>query len=79
MHLLGRWAARIQVPETGPDKIYHVQIEGEASQELLKGMTRGTTTEGDFSKLPRFRAPMETRRQIRRLLSVQGRGAGILS
>jgi 23S rRNA pseudouridine2605 synthase len=81
-----RWAARIQAPETGPDKIYHVQIEGETSQELLKGMTRGTMTEGDFLRAKKAtllrRGSRNTwlevvldegrNRQIRRLLSAFG-------
>lgn len=81
-----RWAARVQAPETGPDKIYHVQIEGEASQELLKGMARGTTTEGDFLRAKKatvLRGGSRNtwlevvldegrNRQIRRLLSALG-------
>ena len=42
------WAARITDPATGPSKTYHVQINRQADESLLTGLTNGVELDGDF-------------------------------
>lgn len=42
------WAARITSPEEGLEKIYHVQVNRIADQELLDHMQKGVEIEGDL-------------------------------
>lgn len=41
------WAARLNAPESGPDKTYHVQIDQLPSAALLKKLARGVVLEGE--------------------------------
>jgi 23S rRNA pseudouridine2605 synthase len=44
-----RWAARILDPETHLEKVYHVQINQLAKEDLIRQIREGTTTaDGDF-------------------------------
>jgi 23S rRNA pseudouridine2605 synthase len=81
------WAAKVMDPEAHLDKIYHVQIDRLADEDLLDKMTRGTPAkEGDFLKVKRVRRLRQGKRNswleivldegrnrhIRRLLSSLG-------
>ncbi len=81
------WAAKVMDPEAHLDKIYHVQIDRQADEDLLDKMTRGTSAkEGDFLTVKRVRRLREGKRNswlevvldegknrhIRRLLSSLG-------
>jgi 23S rRNA pseudouridine2605 synthase len=51
-----RWAAKVMNPEAHLDKIYHVQIDCLAGEDLPGKMARGITAEeGDFLKAKRVR------------------------
>jgi 23S rRNA pseudouridine2605 synthase len=82
------WAAAITDPETGPDKTYHVQVDGQPDDAALQRLVDGGLVDGE-----RLRAVSATRlragtrntwlcieldegrnRQIRRLLAAQGLG-----
>lgn len=41
------WAARITSPASGPDKTYHVQIDGLPDDSLPANLERGTLVDGD--------------------------------
>ena len=41
------WAARLNAPESGPDKTYHVQIDQLPSAALLKKLAGGVVLEGE--------------------------------
>ena len=41
------WAARISDPKFGPDKTYHVQINGRPDAALLAGLKRGVVLDGE--------------------------------
>jgi 23S rRNA pseudouridine2605 synthase len=41
------WAARVAAPESHLQKIYHVQIDRLADQELIQGILRGVHSEGE--------------------------------
>jgi 23S rRNA pseudouridine2605 synthase len=41
------WAARITDPVSGPDKIYHVQVDRVPGSDLLERMVRGVVTGGE--------------------------------
>ena len=47
------WAARISAPESHLPKTYHVQIDAIATEQLLKDMERGVTSEEDFLRATR--------------------------
>ena len=81
------WAAKVMNPEAHLDKIYHVQIDRLADEDLLDKMTRGTPAkERDFLKVKRVRRLRQGKRNswlevvldegknrhIRRLLSSLG-------
>jgi 23S rRNA pseudouridine2605 synthase len=40
------WAAQITAPETHVDKIYHVQIAGPATPDMMKNLQQGFTVKG---------------------------------
>jgi 23S rRNA pseudouridine2605 synthase len=42
------WAAQITSPATGPDKTYHVQIDGLADESLLANLARGMRVDGEL-------------------------------
>ena len=42
------WAGRVTSPETGPGKIYHVQVDGAPDAEAMAAMVRGISVDGDF-------------------------------
>jgi 23S rRNA pseudouridine2605 synthase len=81
------WAAKVMNPEAHLDKIYHVQVDRRADEDLLDKMTRGTPAkEGDFLKVKRVKRLRQGKRNswlevvldegknrhIRRLLSSLG-------
>ena len=81
------WAAKFMNPEAHLDKIYHVQIDRLADEDLLDKMTRGIRAkEGDFLQVKRVRRLRQGKRNswlevvldegknrhIRRLLSSLG-------
>lgn len=44
-----RWAAQILDPRSGLDRVYHVQVDGQATEGLISRMRHGLTApEGDF-------------------------------
>ena len=46
------WAAKITAPETHVDKIYHVQIAGQANPELIEKLQQGfTVKDGEFLRV----------------------------
>jgi 23S rRNA pseudouridine2605 synthase len=46
------WAARITAPETHLDKIYHVQIAGQATPEMMAKLQQGfTVRDGEFLRV----------------------------
>jgi 23S rRNA pseudouridine2605 synthase len=49
-----QWAAKITAPERHVDKIYHVQIAGQATPAMLEKLQQGfTVTDGEFLRLKR--------------------------
>ncbi|HEY2346229.1 MAG TPA: pseudouridine synthase [Xanthomonadaceae bacterium] len=82
------WAARIADPETGPDKTYHVQVDGIPDAALLESLLAGVVSDGErlsakSATLLRHGAKNAwleivldegRNRQIRRLLAAQGVG-----
>ena len=81
------WAAKISGPESGVDKLYHVQVDCVAGSDLIARMERGVTVDGgDFLKAKRVRVLREgsrnswlevvltegKNRHIRRLLTALG-------
>jgi len=81
------WAAKVMNPEAHLDKIYHVQVDGLADEDLLEKITRGVTAkEGDFLGAKRVKRLRQGKRNcwlevvldegknrhIRRLLSSLG-------
>ena len=85
-----QWAARITDPKSHLPKLYHVQIDRPADAELLRGLTRGVESEGEFLAVAganilrtgRLNSWLEItltegkNRHIRRLLA--GFGVGVL-
>jgi 23S rRNA pseudouridine2605 synthase len=77
------WGARILAPETHVEKIYHVQIGGRATPELLEALRRGVPADGDTLRVKRVEIVREggrscwlemvldegKNRQIRRMLA----------
>ena len=50
------WAAKITAPDTHVDKIYHVQIAGQAAPEMMAKLQRGfTVKDGEFLRVKRAR------------------------
>jgi 23S rRNA pseudouridine2605 synthase len=48
------WAARITAPETHVDKIYHVQIAGQATPAMIEKLQQGLTVkDGEFLRVKR--------------------------
>ena len=48
------WAARITAPETHVDKIYHVQISGQATPAMIEKLQQGLTVkDGEFLRVKR--------------------------
>jgi len=43
-----QWAARLTDPLTGPDKTYHVQVDGLPDAAMLAALTAGIDDEGEF-------------------------------
>ena len=41
------WAARITDPKTGPQKTYHVQVDGRPGKALLAAIERGVVVDGE--------------------------------
>jgi 23S rRNA pseudouridine2605 synthase len=81
-----QWAAKIASPTTGPDKLYHVQIDSMPTDELITGLVRGLVVDAEFLRAKSARclrvggtnAWLEIvleegrNRQIRRLLAAHG-------
>jgi 23S rRNA pseudouridine2605 synthase len=44
------WAARVTEPDTGPDKRYHVQVDGLADAALLTALTTGLVHDGEWMR-----------------------------
>jgi 23S rRNA pseudouridine2605 synthase len=77
------WAARLTHPATGPDKIYHVQIDQVPEATLIARLNRGATVDGELLRAKSIRCLRSGQkngwleitldegrnRQIRRLLS----------
>lgn len=42
------WAASITSPDSGPLKVYHVQVDAMPDQSLLRALTTGVDVEGDW-------------------------------
>ncbi len=42
------WAARLTDPETGPEKTYHVQVDGIPDAEVLEALCTGVQDEDEF-------------------------------
>ena len=42
------WADRVTSPETGPGKVYHVQVDGVPDAAAMAAMVRGISVDGDF-------------------------------
>lgn len=82
------WAARIANPDTGPDKVYHVQVDTLPDTALLTRLMAGCEVDGDFLSARQVRLLRQGQknawleitleegrnRQIRRLLASQGVG-----
>jgi len=47
------WAAHITDPQSGLEKLYHVQMNRIADPELLHAMERGVNSEGEFLRIKR--------------------------
>jgi len=48
------WAAKITAPETHVDKIYHLQIAGQATPEMMEKLQQGfTVKDGEFLRVKR--------------------------
>jgi len=82
------WAARVLDPASGPDKTYHVQVDGIPGPELLAALEQGVDADGEWLRAARARllrsgqrnAWLEIvldegrNRQIRRLLAAMDLG-----
>lgn len=80
------WAARVSDPRSGPDKTYHVQINGQPTAEQLVLMQQGVRVDGELWRVKSARllragqknAWLEVvldegkNRQIRRILAASG-------
>ncbi len=44
-----QWAARLTDPQTGPDKTYHVQVDGLPDDATLAALRAGVEDEGEFA------------------------------
>jgi len=80
------WAAMITDPAVGPDKTYHVQVDGLPAQPLLEAMVRGLVCDGERLAVASVRILREGQRnawlevvlhegrnrQIRRLMAACG-------
>ena len=42
------WAARVSAPSTNLEKVYHVQINRIAGEDLIRAMEHGVQVEGDL-------------------------------
>ncbi len=43
-----QWAARLTDPATGPEKIYHVQVDGHPDAQVLSALCTGVEDDGEF-------------------------------